>query len=204
MLRRCLLAVLVMAVLLVPQMAHADGFGWAKWREQWQVKHPAPTLDIEGADFNYIGLGAQKIWGEYDRARDRWMHRAWVAWAVYAEAQKDAALSRRRSSTEPPVASSPGGSCYSIVSQAFGSRGLSVSTAYAIALRESNCNPSAYNGIGLPMGHASGLFQILYPGIWNMWAGTCGWGGSSVFSAVANANVAACMVTHIGWSPWAL
>jgi hypothetical protein len=184
-------------------MAHADGFGWAKWRESvYSVKHPAPTAPTIADD---LQLGAQKIWGEYRKAQQRWEHRAWKAWAVYAEAQQKAVANRRWTATaEPPVASSPGGSCYSIIAQAFGSRGLSVSTAYAIALRESNCNPGAQNSIGLPMGHASGLFQILYPGIWNMWAGTCGWGGSSPFNAVANSNVAACMVTHIGWGPWSL
>lgn len=91
-----------------------------------------------------------------------------------------------------------------MIAQAFGSRGLSVSYAYSIALRESNCNAHAWNPTGLPMGHASGIFQILAPGIWELWDGTCGFESSSVFDAYANINVAACMVTHIGWGPWAL
>jgi hypothetical protein len=197
--RVVLAACAAIALVLAATPAYADGFGLARFREQWAVRHPAPTLNLQ--DSRNLNLGAAREIRLYHRQYRHWLHRAWVAWSKHAEY-----LERQRvqAQPDPPVASSPGGSCFSIISQAFGSRGLSVSYAYAIAQRESNCNPSAQNSIGLPMGHASGLFQILYPGIWNMWAGTCGYGGSSVFNAVANANVAACMVTHIGWSPWAL
>lgn len=78
-----------------------------------------------------------------------------------------------------------------------------VQTALAVATRESNCRPNAYNGIEVPpYGHASGVFQILYPGIWESWSERCGYAGADPFDAEANVTVAACTVADQGWWPW--
>ena len=52
--------------------------------------------------------------------------------------------------------------------------------------------------------HAEGVFQILYPGIWNAWAPKCGHGGEDPYDATANVAVAACMQAADGWAPWGL
>ena len=78
-----------------------------------------------------------------------------------------------------------------------------VQTALAIATRESNCRPNAYNSTEVPpYGHASGVFQILFPGIWEPWSARCGYSGADPFDAVANVAVAACTVADQGWWPW--
>ncbi len=78
-----------------------------------------------------------------------------------------------------------------------------VSMALFVATRESNCRPNAYNATEVPpYGHAEGVFQILYPGIWNAWAPTCGHAGADPYDATANVAVAACMVAADGWAPW--
>jgi len=78
-----------------------------------------------------------------------------------------------------------------------------VSMALFVATRESNCRPNAYNATEVPpYGHAEGVFQILYPGIWNSWAPKCNHGGGDPYDATANVAVAACMVAADGWAPW--
>jgi peptidoglycan hydrolase CwlO-like protein len=80
-----------------------------------------------------------------------------------------------------------------------------VDHALEIANRESGCNPNAYNDVFVaPYGNASGVFQILYPGIWEAWTQRCGYQGSSPFDAEANVAVAACVVADQGWGPWSL
>jgi len=75
--------------------------------------------------------------------------------------------------------------------------------ALFVATRESNCRPNAYNATEAPpYGHAEGVFQILYPGIWNAWAPKCGWAGADPYDPKANVAVAACMVAGDGWAPW--
>ena len=78
-----------------------------------------------------------------------------------------------------------------------------INTALAVATRESNCRPEAYNQIEVPpYGNASGVFQILTPGIWEPWSQRCGKGGTSPFDPKANVAVAACVVADQGWWPW--
>jgi hypothetical protein len=78
-----------------------------------------------------------------------------------------------------------------------------VQTALAVATRESNCRPNAYNQTEVPpYGNASGVFQILNPGIWEPWSKRCGYGGADVFDPAANVAVAACTVAEQGWWPW--
>jgi peptidoglycan hydrolase CwlO-like protein len=78
-----------------------------------------------------------------------------------------------------------------------------VQTALAVATRESNCRPNAYNSQEVPpYGNASGVFQILYPGIWKPWSERCGRKGADVFDPEANVAVAACVVADQGWWPW--
>jgi hypothetical protein len=67
-----------------------------------------------------------------------------------------------------------------------------------IAYCESRYDPLAYNGI---LG-ASGLFQII-PGTWLANSVPAGYGGASVWDPVANANVAAWMISRGGASQWA-
>jgi peptidoglycan hydrolase CwlO-like protein len=78
-----------------------------------------------------------------------------------------------------------------------------INTALAVATRESNCRPDAYNQTEVPpYGNASGVFQILTPGIWEPWSQRCGNGGASPFDPKANVAVAACVVADQGWWPW--
>jgi hypothetical protein len=78
-----------------------------------------------------------------------------------------------------------------------------VDTALVVATRESNCRSNAWNPIEVPpYGHASGVFQILYPGIWEAWSERCGYQGASPFDPQANVDVAACTVADEGWWPW--
>ena len=78
-----------------------------------------------------------------------------------------------------------------------------VTTALAVATRESNCRPEAFNSTEVPpYGNASGVFQILVPGIWEPWSQQCGHAGDSAFDPEANVAVAACVVADQGWWPW--
>jgi peptidoglycan hydrolase CwlO-like protein len=78
-----------------------------------------------------------------------------------------------------------------------------VTTALVVATRESNCRPEAYNPTFVPpYGNASGVFQILVPGIWDAWSARCGSTGRSAFDPAANVSVAACVVADEGWWPW--
>jgi len=78
-----------------------------------------------------------------------------------------------------------------------------IDTALAVATRESNCRSDAYNQTEVPpYGNASGVFQILTPGIWEPWSHRCGYRGASPFDPKANVAVAACVVADQGWWPW--
>jgi peptidoglycan hydrolase CwlO-like protein len=80
-----------------------------------------------------------------------------------------------------------------------------VDYALYIANRESRCNPNAWNPTVVPpYGNAAGVFQILYPGIWEAWTARCGHVGDSPFNAQANVDVTACIVEQQGWGAWAL
>ena len=86
-----------------------------------------------------------------------------------------------------------------------GFRGQGLQWMTAIAMRESGGRPDAYNPIVVPpYGNASGVYQILTPGIWEAWSKRCGYGGASPFDAKANVSVAAWTVGRYGWSPWTL
>ena len=78
-----------------------------------------------------------------------------------------------------------------------------VNTALAVATRESNCRPDAYNPLEVPpYGNATGVFQILTPGIWEAWSGQCGYRGADPFDPKSNVAVAACVVATQGWWLW--
>lgn len=96
------------------------------------------------------------------------------------------------------------GTVHDLIVAAFSPQGQDqVHTALAVATRESNCRPNAYNQTEVPpYGNASGVFQILYPGIWEPWSKRCGYGGADVFDPAANVAVAACAVAAEGWWPW--
>jgi hypothetical protein len=96
------------------------------------------------------------------------------------------------------------GTVHDLIVEAFTPLGQDqVQTALVVATRESNCRPNAYNQTEVPpYGNASGVFQILYPGIWEPWSKRCGYAGADVFDAVANVAVAACTVADQGWWPW--
>jgi len=76
--------------------------------------------------------------------------------------------------------------------------GVSADTLLRVAYCESRYDPLAYNGI---LG-ASGLFQII-PGTWRANSVAAGYGGASVWDAVANANVAAWMFSRGQAGQWA-
>lgn len=101
-------------------------------------------------------------------------------------------------------ASCASGPVHDLIVKSFGPLGQGqVDTALAVATRESNCRPDAYNQTEVPpYGNASGVFQILTPGIWQPWSEGCGYGGASPFDAKANVAVAACVVADQGWWPW--
>ena len=96
------------------------------------------------------------------------------------------------------------GSVHDLIVAAFSPLGQDqVNTALAVATRESNCRPDAYNPTAVPpYGNASGVFQILVPGIWVSWSQQCGYGDADPFDAKANVSVAACVVATQGWWPW--
>lgn len=72
-----------------------------------------------------------------------------------------------------------------------------VARGLCTAYRESHFNPYAKN----PHSSAAGVFQFVAAS-WRTFSRAAGWSGASVFSAVANVNVAAWVVDHYGWSPW--
>jgi peptidoglycan hydrolase CwlO-like protein len=96
------------------------------------------------------------------------------------------------------------GTVHDLIVEAFTPLGQDqVQTALAVATRESNCRPNAYNHTEVPpYGNASGVFQILDPGIWEPWSKRCDYAGSDVFDPEANVAVAACTVADQGWWPW--
>jgi predicted nucleic acid-binding Zn-ribbon protein len=96
------------------------------------------------------------------------------------------------------------GAVHDMIVEAFSPLGQDqVNTALVVATRESNCRPDAWNPMEVPpYGHASGVFQILYPGIWETWSERCGYKGASPFDPQVNVDVAACTVADQGWWPW--
>lgn len=96
------------------------------------------------------------------------------------------------------------GPVHDLIVKAFSPLGQAqVKTALVVATRESNCRPDAYNSTYVaPYGNASGVFQILTPGIWVPWSERCGYRGASPFDPKANVAVAACVVRDQGWWPW--
>ncbi len=85
-----------------------------------------------------------------------------------------------------------------IITAAANKYGVSADTLLRVAYCESRYDPLAYNGI---LG-ASGLFQII-PGTWRANSAAAGYGGASVWDAVANANVAAWMFSRGQAGQWA-
>ncbi len=85
-----------------------------------------------------------------------------------------------------------------IITAAADKYGVSADTLLRVAHCESRYDPLAYNGI---LG-ASGLFQII-PGTWRANSVAAGYGGASVWDAVANANVAAWMFSRGQARQWA-
>jgi hypothetical protein len=85
-----------------------------------------------------------------------------------------------------------------IISAAAAKYGVEQETLLRVAYCESRYDPLAYNGI---LG-ASGLFQII-PGTWRMNSDWAGYGGTSVWDPVANANVAAWMFSRGESRQWA-
>ena len=75
-----------------------------------------------------------------------------------------------------------------IIRAAAAKYGVDAEQLLRVAYCESRYDPLAYNSV---LG-ASGLFQII-PGTWRANSVAAGYGGASVFDAVANANVAAYM-----------
>ena len=85
-----------------------------------------------------------------------------------------------------------------IIRAAAAKYGVDADQLLRVAYCESRYDPSAYNGI---LG-ASGLFQII-PGTWAANSPRAGYGGTSVWDPVANANVAAWMFSRGQAYQWA-
>lgn len=122
---------------------------------------------------------------------------------------EQAALDRWLADLERAGGIGPGcgaGPVHDLIVEAFSPLGQDqVDEALRIATRESGCNPNAWNPTVVPpYGNAAGVFQILYPGIWEAWTERCGYVGESPFDANANVEVAACVVADQGWGPWEL
>jgi hypothetical protein len=92
----------------------------------------------------------------------------------------------------------PPGEIASIIRDAAAKYGVEPEQLLRIAYCESRYDPLAYNGI---LG-ASGLFQII-PGTWRANSLPAGYAGASVWDPVANANVAAWMISRGGAGQWA-
>lgn len=205
--RRCLSRTITMLLialfslsLLGQSTALADSQGWVKRGDHyvhWKLSLDAPELHAP------LPLWQSYIQARHDAIRDaiqanikyeKWLaHQRWLA-------------QHQPEPTPAPqgAAQVPSGSCEQLIAQIFGAAGHSVSYALYVADRESGCYAGAYNPTPINGSHASGVFQILYPFIWEIWDGPCGFEGSSPFNMYANIAVASCMVTHIGWGPWAL
>jgi len=94
----------------------------------------------------------------------------------------------RRVGTTPAPAPAAPGEIESIIRSAAATWGADPSQLLRVAWCESRYNPLAYN----PRSGASGLFQFM-PATWAANSVRAGYGGASVFDAVASANVAAYM-----------
>lgn len=98
--------------------------------------------------------------------------------------------------------SAPAGSIESIVRAAAAKYGLSADYMVHIAKCESTLNPNSVNyNYYAGGGHPSGLFQFI-PSTWERMSNQAGYGGASVFDAVANANVAAWAFANGRASEW--
>jgi soluble lytic murein transglycosylase-like protein len=75
---------------------------------------------------------------------------------------------------------------------------VNMQKALCVGYRESRYDPSAVNRSS----GAAGVFQFM-PFIWPPVSRSAGWGGASVFDPVSNVAVAAWMMGHEGWRPWA-
>jgi soluble lytic murein transglycosylase-like protein len=103
-----------------------------------------------------------------------------------------------RIGTKYKPAPPPPGEIAAIIRAAAAKYGVDGELLLRIAYCESRYDPLAYNGV---LG-ASGLFQII-PGTWRANSAPAGYGGASVFDPVANANVAAWMISRGGAGQWA-
>jgi hypothetical protein len=94
----------------------------------------------------------------------------------------------RRVGTKPAAPAAAPADIESIIRAAAGRWGADPTQLLRVAWCESRYNPAAYN----PSSGASGLFQFM-PRTWSANSVRAGYGGVSVFDAVANANTAAYM-----------
>lgn len=187
--RRILAALMAATVIGVPTLAQAstgwaryDGSTFVKWRTS--IDAPAgedltPALRAGLAEFQLAKRAA--IRGA------KAAHRRWLVSQVPKAA---------RGAYEPTGGRSWGaGAVQDLIRARFPSS--EVPRALCTAYRESHFNPYAKN----PHSSASGVFQFV-ASTWRSVSVRAGWGGASVFSAVANVAVAAWVVRNIGWSPW--
>lgn len=190
MLKRFAIVLVAIGILANTGIAQAHSPDWDNWKAEHQL------TEVEYKQL-WIKVNGYDHWESHAKAAQQGR---WDSYVDYIAEHKE-----WHSDQAPTTEYAPqeGGSCETTVANVFGARGLSVSYALYIANRESHCNPNAWNPIQLNMGHASGVFQILYPGIWEIYDGKCGYESASVFNMTANISVAACMVAnYTGWGPW--
>jgi hypothetical protein len=193
---RRFLAVLGAALMiLTPAVAQASSAGWARYDAhtyvRWQspVDRPANLENLTPALARYLKARALAI----TEAKD--------GHAKFLEAR---ARARAAAQAQAEVRSGGGGggrdyhgSVPALVARMFAARGQSVARALCTANRESHFIPTATNR----QSGAAGVFQIM-PRNWPSWSRDAGYGGASIYSAVANVGTAAYIVEHYGWSPW--
>lgn len=170
-------ALLAAGILASPAGAH----DWGDWRKEHPLpKAPTPT------DLNGLQL---KVWQDYiDELRAARLER-WKGWVEHKQWHAKQVPPDPR----PPT---PGysGSVPDLIRSIFPSSQWA--PALCTADHESGFNPSAHNSSG-----ASGVFQFM-PSVWPGFSSSAGYGGSSVFNAVANVATAAWVVANYGWYPW--
>jgi len=97
-----------------------------------------------------------------------------------------------------PPRPSPGQSVQDLSTKYFTPLGAgTVQQALCVAQVESGFIPNAVNHVS----GAAGVFQFIPP-VWPPLSLAAGWGGASVFDALANVAVAAWTVGQYGWSMW--
>lgn len=132
-------------------------------------------------------------------------HQAWVrSLAAYraklaAQEQATRAIAGVANSSGGYSDNYPPGAVHDLVVSIFSSvAGPSqVPTAVCVAYRESHFDPYAHNASS----SAAGVFQWMASS-WAVYSARYGYGGASVYSAVANISVAAHAVADGGWGPW--